>query len=114
SWPVSGLGSSAEAAARLRVLLPRAEVNGSQPRSRLTFGSIPTTMMVPGRSPNAQSCDLVALRPFTPMRRLNEDVLLVQSIDPFGSIFVTGEHERVDNSIIVQDADFEISVRWRN
>ena len=48
------------------------------------------------------------------MRRLNVDVLLILSIDPFGSISVTGEHERVDNSIIVQDANFEISVRWRN
>lgn len=68
----------------------------------------------PGRSPNAWSFDLMALRPFTPMRRLNEDLLLIQSIDPFGPILVTWEHERVDNSIIVQDADFEISVRWCN
>ena len=48
------------------------------------------------------------------MRRLNVDVLLVKRIDPFGSIFATGEHERVDYSIIAQDADFEISVRWRS
>jgi hypothetical protein len=52
--------------------------------------------------------------PFAPMRRLNVDVLLVKRIDPFGSIFATGEHERVDYSIIAQDADFEISVRWRS
>ena len=48
------------------------------------------------------------------MRWLNVDVLLVKSIDPFGSIFVTGEHERMNHSVIVQDADFEFSIRWRN
>ena len=58
--------------------------------------------------------NLMALSPFAPMRRLNVGVPFTRSIDPFGSIFVTGELERVDNSIIVQDADFEISVRWRN
>jgi hypothetical protein len=56
----------------------------------------------------------MGLSPFAPMRRLNVDVILVQRIEPFGSIFTTGEHERVDYSIIVQDADFEISVRWRS
>jgi hypothetical protein len=44
----------------------------------------------------------MALRPFAPVRRLYVDVLFIQSIDPFGSIFVTGEHERVDDSIIVK------------
>ena len=48
------------------------------------------------------------------MRRLNVDVPLVKRIDPFGPIFVTGEHERVDYSIIVQDADFEIAVIRRS
>jgi hypothetical protein len=71
-------------------------------------------MMVPVRPPDAWAFDLTALSPSAPMRRLNVDVLLILSIDPFGSISVTGEHERVDNSIIVQDANFEISVRWRN
>jgi hypothetical protein len=45
---------------------------------------------------------------------LNVDVLLVERVGPFAAIFATGELERVDNSIIVQDADFEISVGWRN
>ena len=48
------------------------------------------------------------------MRRLNVDMLVIQGIDPFGAILVTGHHKRMDNSIIVQDADFEIFVRWRN
>ena len=70
--------------------------------------------MVPVRFPMPGLSMLMARGPFAPMRRLNVDVPLIQSIDPSGSILVTGRHERVDHSVIVQDTDFELSIRWRN
>jgi hypothetical protein len=58
--------------------------------------------------------DLMPVIPFAPIRRLNVDALSIRSIDPLGSIDATREHERVDDSIIVQGADLKVSVRWRN
>jgi hypothetical protein len=43
------------------------------------------------------------------MRRLNVD-MIVGTIDPTGTVCVTREHERVDDTIIVQDANLEIAV----
>ena len=48
--------------------------------------------------------------PLAPMCRLNVDVLCTRGIDPFGSILAIGERQRVDISVIAQDADFEITV----
>jgi hypothetical protein len=61
-----------------------------------------------------QAFELMALDPFAPKRRLNVDVLSIRSIDPSGPVLVTWESDRVDQSIIVQHADFEISVKWRD
>ncbi len=47
------------------------------------------------------------------MGRLDIDVPSTPSIDPIGSVLVTRKWKRVDDTIIVQNADFEISVRWR-
>jgi hypothetical protein len=72
-------------------------------------------MMVPVRLPQRQAFDLsMTLGPFAPMRRLNVDALCICSIDPLGSIFVTREDKRVDDSIVAQGADFEVSISWRN
>jgi hypothetical protein len=53
------------------------------------------------------------LIPFAPMGRLDIDVPSTPSVDPIGSVLVTRKWKRVDDTIIVQHADFEISVRWR-
>ena len=50
---------------------------------------------------------------FAPMGRLDIDVPSTPSVDPIGSVLVTRKWERVDDTIIVQHSDFEISVRWR-
>jgi hypothetical protein len=50
---------------------------------------------------------------FAPMGRLDIDVPSTPSVDPIGSVLVTRKRERVDDTIIVQHADFEISIRWR-
>lgn len=44
------------------------------------------------------------------MRGLDAEVLPVGIVDPFGTFPVTWEYKRVDNSIIVEDADFELPV----
>ena len=51
--------------------------------------------------------------PFAPMRGLNVRAFFIGGIDPLGSILVTGDDERVDDSIIVQDTDFQVSFSWR-
>ena len=47
------------------------------------------------------------------MRRLDVDVLFRRGVYPSSIIFVARERERVDNAIIVHDADFEVGVGWR-
>jgi hypothetical protein len=51
---------------------------------------------------------------FAPMRRLHVDVLFRRRIDPSSSVLAAREDERVEDPFIVDDADFEISVGWRN
>jgi len=48
------------------------------------------------------------------MGRLDIDVPLTSSVDPIGPVLVTRKWERMDDTVIVQHADFEISVRWRH
>jgi hypothetical protein len=48
------------------------------------------------------------------MGRLDIDVPFTPSVDPIGSVLVTRKWEGMDDTIIVQHADFEISVRWRH
>jgi len=48
------------------------------------------------------------------MGRLDIDVPLTPSVDPIGPVLVTRKWERMDDTIIVQHADLEISVRWRH
>jgi hypothetical protein len=47
------------------------------------------------------------------MGRLDVDVPFTPSVDPIWSVPVTRKGERMDDTIVVQHADFEISVRWR-
>lgn len=44
------------------------------------------------------------------MCRLKVEVLPVGVVDPLGTIPVTREYDRVDDAVIVEDTDFEVSV----
>jgi hypothetical protein len=57
---------------------------------------------------------LVEFTPVAPMGRLDIDVPPTSSVDPIGPVLVTRKWERMDDTIIVEHADFEISVRWRH
>ena len=58
----------------------------------------------------AEAGDLLAFSPFAPMRRLNVNLLLARSIDPYGSILPTRKRQRMDDPVEVQDADFDFSI----
>ena len=49
----------------------------------------------------AWAFDLMAIGPFAPLRGLNVRAFFIGGIDPLGSILVTRDDERVDNSIVV-------------
>jgi len=70
---------------------------------------------VPSRSFRGCSARrLVEFTPVAPMGRLDIDVPLTSSVDPIGPVLVTRKWERMDDTIIVQHADLEISVRRRH
>ena len=76
---------------------------GQELKLTLTFNHL-------SRLLSASTGGIIAL---APMGRLDIDVPSTASVDPIGSVLVTRKWERVDDTIVVQHADFEISVRWR-
>jgi hypothetical protein len=56
----------------------------------------------------------MVVSPIAPMRRLDVDALFGSSVDPSSSIFVAWKRQRMDDSIIVDDANFEVCVGRRN
>ena len=77
---------------------------GQERKSTLTFNHL-------SRLLSASTDGIIS---FAPMGRLDIDVPSTPSVDPIGSVLVTRKWERVDDTIIVQHADFEIPVRWRD
>jgi hypothetical protein len=53
-------------------------------------------------------------RPFSPMRRLDAHAMFRQGIDPFISAFATGKHKCVLQTRIINYADLNEDIGWRN
>ena len=81
--------------------------------ARLQFKKADTAFQAESVGQPTEPC-LVEFTPVAPMGRLDIDVPLTPSVDPIGPVLMTRKWERMDDTIIVQHADLEISVRWRH